>query len=229
MKELANRVLAAGEFQMGTAGTEFCSNEEMLFNLNSALAEMHDLLADVFQDYFIAKANLVVDGNGGTQDSAMLPEDFQRCLKVFYVTGTSRTPVDRFMLDDLSTLNDYPIFSIGSGAGYKYRIMGEEVHFIPTPPAGSAAEFELWYVPRYQYLEDWADRIHISVPVSWTDYVVYDVVARLLAKEESDPSYFLAKREECRQRFIAAATQRDAGRPQRMTEVSIPSYEDILP
>lgn len=218
LRELSNRVLAAGEFTMDAAGTEFVTEAEMIFNLNSALAELHDMLAGVYQDYFIAKADLIVDGNGPSADSAMLPPDFQRALKVFYVDSGGRTPVRRFMLDDLATLS--PVAGIrGYGENYTYRILGEEVHFLPSPAAGSPATFELWYIPRYQYLDDWSARIHISVPVSWVDYVVFDVVARFLAKEESDPSYFVMKREECRKRITAAATQRDAGSPGRVTDV----------
>jgi hypothetical protein len=222
LQELSNQVLSLGEFCMGT--DEFVTEDAMMYMLNVALAELHDILSNVFQDYFLARADLLVDGaNGG--DNALLPSDFQRAVKVFYNSGSSRYPVSKFMLDDLNRLDQE---TASPGSVYRYRILGEAIYFVPPPPLG-AGTFELWYVPRYQYLEDWADTVHISVPIMWTDFVVNDVIARLLAKEESDPTYFMNKKEEARNRIISTASQRDAGRPEQVADVTSIDVYDVYP
>jgi hypothetical protein len=81
-----------------------------------------------------------------------------------------------------------------------------------------AGSLEYWYAPQFAPPATDATVIETAIPVGWEDYVVYQVVAQLLAKEESDPSFWMQERDRAMQRILAAMTPRDAGEPKAVSD-----------
>jgi hypothetical protein len=61
------------------------------------------------------------------------------------------------------------------------------------------------------------DSVDWAVPFGWTAYIVNDVCAQLMAREESDPTPWLARKEEAKKLIVDAALKRDLGKAGRIT------------
>jgi hypothetical protein len=53
----------------------------------------------------------------------------------------------------------------------------------------------------------------------WLEYVITDVAIKILQKEESDVSVLMAQKMALKQRIQEAASNRDAGRPDSISDV----------
>lgn len=75
--------------------------------------------------------------------------------------------------------------------------------------AGSVAgDYQLWYIPQASDITDVADTIDgIN---GWEEYLICDLAAKFLIKEESDPSAMFALRNEEKRRILENSKNRDA-------------------
>lgn len=197
----------------------FITDTRLTYWINAELSELHDLLVTSFEDYFLAKEKIPLVGD--TENYA-LPDDFYKAIKVFYMDGTNRYRLRRFMIEELDQYSSdyYSTYTLPSAMGeidLYYRIVGNELYLAPVPIGGG--HVDLWYVPQFERLVDPNDMVHFQVPIGWEDFVVCGVAARCLAKEESDPTYFVMKKLEIKQRIIDAAEDRDEGGEDRIVDV----------
>jgi hypothetical protein len=186
--------------------------------INDAICELHDLLVGVFEDYYRSLSTITIVG--GTE-SYSLPSDFYKALKVFALSGTVRTQIRKFSLDELEVLSgvdNIPTNSLTVGLS-RYRILGDKIYFAPVP--SQAGSVELWYVSQATQLSGDSDKLTVYAPVSWWDeYVSLVAAVKLKIREESDASALAAMMERCRQRIVSASKERDAGEPARVVDVS---------
>lgn len=153
--------------------------------INKGLGDLHDLLINSDQDYYLSTQAYTI--LAGTETYA-LPTDFQRATKVWY-TGNSNRRVA------------IPVFQLGEMNGSS-----------TTPLQGGSAE--LWYQPELTELVNDADKVSDvmpSLPVGWEDYVALHAAARLLIREESDPGGLLAERGRIENKITALLEPRDEG------------------
>jgi len=176
--------------------------------INCAVAELHDLLVQSFEDYFVKKTTIALSG----AETYVLPENLLRVLKVLRSDGGTVTEVRRATFSDFTSL-----MSEGSSAVYTpmYRISGSEIYILPSDTTGSII---LFYVPQAVNLALPDDELHYNVPDGWAEFVVADVVARALEKEESDPSPALRRKEMARSRIVTMAAGRDSSDPKRQID-----------
>jgi hypothetical protein len=99
-------------------------------------------------------------------------------------------------------------------AGLRYRIIGNRLHFIPTPQGNQ--QVRLWYVPRMTELLQDADTC--DAVSGWTEYLIVDAAIKALQKEESDVSVLMAQKQALIDRIQAAAENRDAGEPATISD-----------
>lgn len=106
-------------------------------------------------------------------------------------------------------------------AGLKYRLMGSQVEFIPTPSSGQIVQ--AWYIPRLVALLQDTD---IADGVSgWTEYIAVDAAIKALQKQEDDVSILMAQKAALLVRIQAAAENRDAGEPDTISDTR--RYTDL--
>ncbi len=106
-------------------------------------------------------------------------------------------------------------------AGMQYRLMGNQLEFIPTPASGQI--IQLWYIPRMTAL---LQDIDIADGVSgWTEYIAVDAAIKALMKEESDVSALMVQKQALIDRIQSAAENRDAGMPDRISNTR--QYTDM--
>ena len=184
--------------------------------INSAVSELHDLLVDAYEDYFVKRFQFDLTG----AENYLLPDDFYKLRKVYNKDGNKRYRLRRFTMNDMDNYDETLIYETAvSNKALLYRIMGNEIYFLPLPSGTGSATIELWYIPQAVKLVDPDDEIHYSIPIGWEDFIINDVVARLLEKEESDPSTALARKAAIKDRIALAAEERDSGEAHRVSDV----------
>ena len=126
--------------------SDFITDDELNGWINSSVKELYDLLVEQYADeYFMAPAYSFVT-TGASQYA--LPADFYKLkgIDVAY-TGDSWITLSPFVFQQR---NRYSLPSISGSflwqRNIRYRIVGNNVMLIPTPPAGQT--FRVWYVPR---------------------------------------------------------------------------------
>lgn len=109
-----------------------------------------------------------------------------------------------------------PNLPAGGGRGsLQYRLEAGYLWLIPLPANGQTVA--LRYVPRLTPVAADAD---IADGVSgWEEYVVIDAAMKAMAKEESDVSVLMARKQAMLSRIEMAAENRDAGSPATVADV----------
>lgn len=211
--------------------SEFVTNEYWNSYINQAMFELYDLLVTVYEDYFLATPlEITVNGNNNSYD---LPDGvnysgapaFYKIMGVDLALNTQPNgwvTVDKYNFLDrnrfvypntASTL--YGVFNV------QYRIMGNKITLIPTPSAGQ--KFRIHYVPRLKSLLKDTDFTTIGVS-GWLEYVIVRAAKYALDKEESDSSVLTQELLFLKQRIEEAASNRDAGRPDRITDTRLNGF-----
>jgi hypothetical protein len=191
----------------------FVTDSELTEWINQSIAELYDLLvAARGQEYYLATtaSQNTVPGI----DTYSLPADFYQLLGVDVTLNASDVvALKPYMFQER---NAYKIAGIWSaGTPIFYRLKAGNISFIPNPTG--AYPFVLHYIPVSQRLllpNDAFDGIN-----GWEEYVVVDAAAKALEKEESDASSLYKRKAERAKQIEGLAPARDAGHPERVTDV----------
>jgi hypothetical protein len=199
--------------------------------------ELYDLLVTVYDDYFLAPgAQFVTDGttqfyplpdgfrtfkNYTTQATYVAPS-FYKLLGVDLALSTAQnaqTTMAKFNFEDRnkflypnSASTIYGVFNM------QYRVMGNTIEFIPVPTANQP--ITLWYIPRLSVLLQDTDVTTLGFS-GWIEYVIMRSAYLALMKEESLDSAngILMQLQAMQKRIEETASNRDAGRPDTITDV----------
>lgn len=205
--------------------SNFVTKPEWNSYINQSYFELYDLLVTTYEDYYIAPAyQFITDGSNAIYN---LPDGSSSFTDV---NGNVCKPFYKLMGLDCGiaannnawvTLNKFPFISRNRYVypnvtstffgvfNMQYRLMGNSIHFIPTPSAGQY--MQAWYIPRVATLLKDSDILDgIS---GWTEYVIVDAAIKALEKEESDASLLVAQKMALKQRIEETAMNRDAGQP----------------
>lgn len=194
--------------------SEFVVDAELDDYINEGVAELHDLLVTVFQDYFKSSENVTLVAD---TEAYALPSTFYKLLGAFYVSGGIRYPLQQFAMNELGEWEADRIVPVISGQYLRYRIVGNEIFFTPKP--NGAGTVELWFVPQPTKLVGNTDTVSYAVVIGWEEYISNHAAIRMLQKEESDSTPLLLRQQKLEQRIRAAARGRNAAAPQRVTDV----------
>ena len=153
--------------------------------INSSASGIWDILVDSYEDYFLSQHNISLTP---AAEGYALPDDFYKCLKVFYQAASNRRfQIKKFSLNEINAALIRP-FSSGT--------------------------VELWYVPQMDLLVHDADTIGSKIPPmvrGWEDAIALDAAIKLLIREESDPSALMREKDILLGRIVEMADPRDDG------------------
>jgi len=221
--------------------SNFITKPEWNKFINQAMFELYDLLVTVYEDYYIATPiQFAVDGstflyplpNGSNtfinalSNQTFTPRPFYKLIGVDLALNNSANAyvtVNKFNFSDrnrfvypntASTI--YGVFNL------QYRMMGNNIEFIPTPSAGQ--QIRLWYIPRLRELLADTDITDTGIS-GWLQYVIVRAAKYALDKEESDTTKLDQEILFLKARIEESASNRDAGRPDTIsyTRVSMGS------
>lgn len=185
--------------------TTFVTDSEITGYINSAIADLYDVLTSKVEDYYTISASVVTNG---TSDSFALPADFYKLVAVDYQLSGLTQPMEKFNFQDRNRF-------IYNAQVIRYRIIKNNILFKPVP---SAQTITVWYVPAFTALvsdSDTFDGIN-----GWETYVVLDAAQQCLAKEESDVSAIVTEKAQVMAKIEMMANNRDQGRPETVADVS---------
>lgn len=195
--------------------SNFVTTAEWNDYINQSYFELYDLLKNVYEDWFFAQPYIfTTDGS----DSYVLPDDFYNLMGVdcgLSPTGNAFVSIHKY---DFIERNRYIYPNLTSTFfgvfNMRYRLMGNRLHFIPTPSANQI--IRVWYVPRMVRLlqdTDMADGVS-----GWMEYIIVDSAIKALQKEESDVSVLMAQKEALKRRIEETAINRDIGQPDTISD-----------
>jgi len=221
-------------------GSDFVTTSEWNAFLRLAMYELYDLLITVYEDYGIAP--YVYINTTGSVRSYVLPNGVSNYFGGVYNNATisSGNPAAAFYKlvgVDLGvntfnnawvTINRYDyidrnayVYPNSTSTIYgvynmRYRVMGQEISFIPTP-AGNQ-QIRLTYAPRLTGLLADTDLTTIGNS-GWLRYPIVRAAKYALDKEEgSDTSKLDTEIAFLKQRIEQSASNRDIGQPDTVSE-----------
>lgn len=197
--------------------SEFVTNTELAYYLNSSLAELDDLLVSQQEDYRLVQ-ELVTISSGNL---IPLPDDFYQMRQIDFYTFTSQQQpwitIKRFMLKEQTRFSNTFVANNYGIPNLHYMLQDGYVAIVPETSA--IGQYRLWYTPMYVQLVNQTD----SIPSyfenqAWREYAVIDVCIKVLNKQNLDPSIFIEQKALLKTRIDAMAGHRDAGSPKHVVD-----------
>ncbi len=216
-------VRLAAQQRADMINNNFVTQQEWNDYINHSYTELYDILVQVYgDDYFMTAYTFQADGrNPGLYP---LPPDFYKLMGIDLALGTT-TPqsnpngwitLRKFVFNQRNTYiyGNVPVSFLGL-QNLRYRLEGSYTEFIPQPAGNQTLRYR--YIPRPTTLLSDADILDgIS---GWDEYVIVDAAIKAMQKEESDVSVLMAQKMALIKRIESAASNRDAGEPEFVTDV----------
>lgn len=225
------QIRLAAQQRADIVNSQFITLPEWNQMINQSMYELYDLLITVFEDYYVATpVQFTTDGSSskyplpnGENYSQAAP--FYKLLGIDMGINTANKAYVTLSKFNFMNRNKY-VFPNASSVIYgvfnaQYRVMGDNIEFIPTPSANQP--LRIWYVPRLPQLLMDSDITSSSIS-GWIEYVIVDVAIKAMQKEESDVSILMAQKMALKQRIEETAANRDPGRPDTISDTRGASF-----
>ena len=215
LQNLIDRVRQRADME----GSTFVTDAEVIGYINVAMAEIHDILVDRYEDYYVSSESFTLPAdNPGT-----LPNAFYKALGVDFNAGGTTYRLRRFSFQERNVYNS-PAMVAGRVTNTLYAIQGAEIKFIPSPTVSGTAT--LYYVPEAQqfatsgsgFMDVTVVTTAPAVAFGYEEYVVVDAAIKCLQKEESDVQMLMVQKQQLKERIENAASNRDQGEPTAITD-----------
>lgn len=202
---------------------DFVTKSEWNDYINHSYTELYDILVQVYGDEYFMASPFLFQTDGRIPALYPLPPDFYKLMGIDLGLGTVTTnnPNGWLTLKKFSFIsrNRYLFGNVPANylgmSGLRYRLEGNYVEFIPQPAANQTVR--LRYIPRPTYLL--ADSDILDGISGWDEYVIVDSAIKAMQKEESDVSILMAQKMALLKRIEAAASNRDAGEPECVSDI----------
>lgn len=191
----------------------FIVDAELTSYVNASAQALYDLIIQKFGDeyYFTTYAFTTIGG----QETYSLPADFYKLLGVdLALNGNNFVTVRPYMLSERNVYRATN-YQGTSADEMRYRLLGQTLSLLPAPNVGYAGQ--LLYIPQMTPLV--LDTDTLPVIAGWEEFVITDCVIKCNQKEETDSSVAERQKAQLIERLENAAENRDAGAPQRVTDV----------
>ena len=198
----------------------FFSPTELTRYINVSLGELHDMLVQKFEDYYVdhIQFNLEPDKDKYSFEEIGIQGKFYKSLGVDVKDSGVPSRVPLFSFSERNRFADKSL-SRGGLPNYHYRIQGDSISFIPKPEG--AQEIMLWYVPSFKELVLDTDTVDSEIMSNWEEYAIINTVYKMKEKEELSTTVIERELEALRGRIDQAASNRDAGESFGITDNTI--------
>ncbi len=217
-------VRLAAQQRADMINNNFVTTQEWNDYINHSYTELYDILVQVYGDDYFMATPFLFQTDGRTPGFYPLPSDFYKLMGVDLGLGTqspNNNPngwltLKKFMFISRNRhiFGDVQVSSLGL-SDLKYRIEGQNLEFIPQPSSNQT--IRLRYIPRPITLL--ADSDILDGISGWDEYVIVDSAIKAMQKEESDVSILMAQKAALLKRIESAASNRDAGQPEVVSDV----------
>ena len=195
--------------------SKFFTEAELNNYVNQSVKELYDRLINAGEFYYLQSYNVPV--LIGT-DTYSLPIDFYKLLGVDLVLDSNGNAVTLrpFQFEQRNAYLFTPTWNIVGLSYLRYMVQGDTIKFVPQP--SSPQNIRIWYAPMTAELS--ADTDTFQGINGWEEYVIVDTAIKMLMKEESDPSAFMAQKQAMIQRIEEMKVMRDIGATGKIADVS---------
>jgi hypothetical protein len=228
---------AAGFDVTGTSPDEFINDPELLGMVDRSATALYDLLVKARgEEYYLSEVTILVSPLAPSPTIYALPPDFYQLIGVHVrATGfVGFVAIDPFMEREVAALKTIGVIGTAFPQQTKYRLRG--VQGVPGTPPGNppVALIEFLPPPRVdfpafvRYLPTCVravvgpDLVTPDVAYDgingWEEFIIWDVAAKMVTKEERDAAPYLMQRAMVEKRIEALAGARNAGEPERVVD-----------
>jgi hypothetical protein len=194
--------------------SSFLTDAEWNQNINNSWYELYDLLIGAYgNDYYASTQTINVVS--GAKAYAVGATHYKTLGVDYVVSTTEKYPLNRYTLRDRNRRNDAYVRR-SYQPDYEYRLTGGNIEIMPVP--NSSFTLEHIFIPVAVALSSDGDTI--DGVNGFEEYIVVDAAIKALQKEESDVSVLLQQKAYLKQRLEQMAEDRNAGDPERATDVS---------
>ena len=169
--ELKRRVRELADLE---SDTQFVDDAELVGHINRALWSLDDLLHKTWADYYVEEVAVTFGGSSHT-----LPADFYKLVAVDVQSGSAWHDLKPYSLAERNVLRNS---TVTTPEACRYRLMGQELRFLPSMPAGTSAL--ITYYPQQPALVANGDTR--DYPNGWEQRACLEAAILLLTKEERD-------------------------------------------
>lgn len=197
--------------QPGT-GPAFVDDTEIVERVNEAVGALWDLLVAEGAEELLVAVQPQVDVTNPTW-----PPDMLRLIAIHATErgGTRFWPLERIDVREWHTFD----FESGPPEYYSAADMwdaGADVPVLPAPVT-TTYDYQIRYVPEPSTVDEGTDEVEL--PNRWHTWLKHEVAIHLLAKEESDPNFLVAKQAKVEQAILKAAARQDLHRTRKVRRV----------
>lgn len=192
--DLMDTIRRRGEWR-----SPWCTDAELTDYINDSLAALQDLITvmDPLNTYLMKWGEILIVS--GTAKYA-LPSDLYNLYGISIWDGTKAdgyVEIERMAWGERYA-DGYQ--NQGSKAETRWQRLGDYITLQPTPNWNGRLRLE--YARALPTVSATTDSFDLEN--SWHEWTVLDVCVKLCAKEESDPSVYLAQKDQCEKRMAAA-------------------------
>lgn len=201
--------------------SNFITDSELNSYINSSIAELHDILVQSYgEDYYVKDITFTSTAQQEEYDltTVITDDDFYKLRGIdAKLNGDDWFTLQRFNFNERNRFQNFGVWDYLGITNVRYRLLGNKVRFSPAPD--SEIQIRIWYIPVAEKLS--ADSDELRDFNQYSEYVITDACIKMLAKEESDASVFIAQKADLKRRIEEAANNRDAGANDSITDIYI--------
>ncbi len=211
-----------------TVGSKHVTDAEIQRWLNKGFARTYERLVLAYEDYNVSVTTSTV---AGTNVGFTLPADFLKLLRVDKSLSGNASANDWFRLRRIHLRDETNYFqALPRAATYPrafgYVIRGDSVN--PIPQSQSAGVYQVLYYPQFTVLSS-GDTVAIGpVGEQWEEHGILHACVTVLAKEQRDPSVFMAQLAKLDSTLEDIIANRDAGEAEPPPMTDSPWYDRLV-
>jgi len=137
-----------------------------------------------------------------TQTEYGLPSSFYKFVGIDLKTSGVWHSLARYNHSDRNKYLNSTDFFVDGKPRIRYNLKKNIFNLIPAPPDGYNCKVH--YVPQITELATGTDSIDSAIPESFVEYIIVDVAAKMLIKEESPADELLQEKQQIMQKIQAA-------------------------
>lgn len=175
--------------------------------INESWAELYNILIQTGQEYYLSSYSF--NTTAGTTDYA-LPADFYLDKGADTTIAGCVVLLDRWQWEERDQYDAITVWS--PGVPWAYALVGSNISLRPSPPSGVTVR--LWYYPAPSRMTSGSNSIDCLA--GFEEYIVCDVAAKILTKDDRDPSLVLQQKEAARRVIERMSANRSRSNPNRV-------------
>lgn len=194
-----------------------CTDDEINTYLAHSYGEYHDMLTDLFEDYFSTVATVAATLDSLSEYVLVLPSDFLKLRKIEYPTNSVWAPLTRVSLQESYQYNNTSAIVLSGGVQIRaYYLYGDNAKLLP--PLSSSGSYRVWYAQRCPGFPASDTTGQIDDAQGWFEWIAIHSALKCKRKEGLDRSDLLQDLALASAKIKSAAATRNISSPSHILD-----------